>query len=186
VRQTGRIFPSLLAGLASVLALASPSRGGEEQVINAFSTWEGSGQMVQTGAKTSTFVGTLTGAIYIDTEEDGPLYAGMMTCPAVIEVNLEDGSQTAKGDCAIDLNDGPRVFAGIACTGFYLLGCRGDITIKGGTGKLEGVSGSGPVLFRSHLHEMALTAGQPLERRDAGIAVFRNLKVVLPDAAAKP
>jgi hypothetical protein len=31
-----------------------------------------------------------------------------------------------------------------------------------------------------------LAAGQPLERRDAGIAIFRNLKVVLPDAASKP
>jgi hypothetical protein len=186
VRHAGTTVTSLLAGLATIIAAASPSLAAEEQVINAFSTWEGSGQMVQTGPKASTFVGTLTGAIYIDTEEDGPLYAGTMTCPAVIEVNLETGAQTAKGDCAIDLNNGPRVFAGIACTGFYLLGCRGDITITGGTGKLEGVTGSGPVLFRSHLHEMALAAGQPLERRDAGIAIFRNLKVVLPDAAAKP
>jgi hypothetical protein len=186
MKRTRTIFTPLLAGLASIIALASPSLAGEEQVINAFSTWEGSGQMVQTGPKVSTFVGTLTGAVYIESAEDGPLYAGTMTCPAVVEVNLEDGSQSAKGDCAIDLQDGPRVFASIACTGFYLVGCRGDFTIKGGTGRLEGVSGSGPVLFRSHLHEMALTAGQPVERRDAGIAVFRNLKVVLPDAAAKP
>jgi hypothetical protein len=185
-RRAGRSFTPLLAGLASIIALAPPSLAGEEQVINAFSTWEGSGQMVQTGPKVSTFVGTFTGAVYVESDEDGPLYAGTMTCPAVVEVNLEDGSQTAKGDCAIDLNNGPRVFAGIACTGFYLLGCRGDITIRGGTGKLEGVSGSGPVIFRSHLHEMALAAGQPLERRDAGIAIFRNLKVVLPDAASKP
>src|SRR5215475_14422908 len=125
----------------------SPAFGAEDATVKAFAAWQGGGQLLETGAKEVTFVGSLTGTVYAETDK-GPLESGSLVCPAMVRINIEDGSQTGSGRCTIAADDGSRIFADISCTGFRLVGCDGQFTLTGGTQRFQGITGGGPVTIR--------------------------------------
>lgn len=152
----------------------------EQQTINAFSSWQARGQMFDTGPDQMTFVGSFAGMIYVDTEK-GPLDAGYMICPAIFEFEVKSGVQTGKGHCAIATRDDERVYADLNCTGVVGVGCKGTFTLTAGTGKFEGVTGSGNVTIRSTLHESANLAGNTIEQGVTGIIYWRNFTFKLKE-----
>lgn len=170
----------LLAGAAIVSVPASGA--GAEETLKAFAAWQGRGQLFETGPLRATFVGSFSGMVFVDTEK-GPLDAGFMVCPAIIDINLADGTQEAKGRCTITGKDGGRVYADVACKGVHMVGCNGDFKFTGGTDRFEGITGGGPVTIRSGLNEAAVGAGNIVQESAGGIIIWPKLTYKLSDKA---
>jgi hypothetical protein len=171
-----------LAAIGSLCAAwfgAAPVSAAEEQTVKAFAAWQGRGQMFETGPNRSTFVGSFTGMIYVETEK-GPLDAGYMTCPAILDVNITDGTQEGKGRCTIVANDGARAYADLNCKGVHLVGCDGQFTFTGGTDRFKGITGGGPVTIRSGLKDFAMGHGNIVQESAGGIIVWPKLTYKLP------
>ncbi len=172
-------------GLAAIgfccaaISMIAPASAGEEQTIKAFAAWQGRGQMFETGPDRATFVGSFTGMVFVETEK-GPLDAGYMTCPAIVDINIVDGSQEGKGRCTITAKDGARAYAEVTCKGVHLVGCDGDFTFTGGTDRFEGISGGGPVTIRSGLKDFAMGDGNIVQESAGGIIVWPKLTYKLP------
>lgn len=143
---------SIMLPIAAIFfALAAlPARAGTEETIHAFSVWESHGAFYVPGKEESTFSATLIGRLYVETEK-GPIEAGMLSCPATVHIKSADRTQRGSAICAISTKDGGQVFAELTCTGIYMIGCSGEAKITGGTGRFEGVTGSGKFTIRSDL-----------------------------------
>jgi hypothetical protein len=181
----GAAFKGVL-GLALMTAAAGPVSAAEEGTIEAFSSWEARGQLYPTGPEEATFVGSLSGVIYVKGQgsqmDISSIDAGLMTCPAVLMINTRDGSQNAKGKCVIMTPDADRVYAKFECTGTYMQGCNGDFTLTGGTGGKANISGGGPIQFKSALGQVAQTApGSIVQQAAVGIAVWPKLTYSVPE-----
>ncbi len=111
---TKRLMLSVAAvGMAYTVA-ASPA-AGEETTIDAFSVWQARGHIFKTGENIGMFLGALQGTFFVETP-DGPVAAGKIICPGVLEVNLKDGTQTGEGSCMITVENGSQVYANWTCS----------------------------------------------------------------------
>ncbi len=173
-----------LAILCAGIVAPAVASADQEQTIKAFAAWQGRGQMYETGPHHATFVGSFSGMIFVETDK-GPLDAGFMTCPAIVDVDLSSGKQEGKGRCTISAKDGARAYAEIACKGVHLVGCDGDFTFTGGTDRFAGISGGGPITIRSGLQEFAMGGGNTVQESAGGIIIWPKLTYKLPDAAAQ-
>lgn len=181
MKRINRVVAAL--GLLGVVLFApSIAMADEEQTIKAFAAWQGRGQMYETGVNRATFVGSFSGMVFVETDK-GPLDAGFMICPAIVDVNLSDATQEGRGRCTISAKDGSRAYGEIACKGVHLVGCDGDFTFTGGTDRFAGISGGGPITIRSGLQEFAATGGNTVHESAGGIIVWPNLTYKLPEAA---
>jgi hypothetical protein len=151
----------------------------EEATVEAFSVYRSEGELARTGPKSATFAGTATGLFFVQTTE-GPGRPSQIVCPSSIEVDLETGAQTGKGKCTIENRDGESVFADWTCKGYHLVGCRGDFTLTGGTGRFQGVSGGGKMTVRSDLHEISLASANTISRTSQGVIWWEKLRVEMP------
>jgi hypothetical protein len=124
-------------------------------------------------------VGSFIGAVYIKSGE-GPIDSGFMTCPTIVDMNVTDGKETAKGRCTITAKDGSRVYADLSCNGVQFVGCNGDFTITGGTDRFKGITGGGPINIRSDVRDMAMGAGNIVNAAAAGIILWPKLVYKLP------
>lgn len=180
--MTGRRFrPALIAGLAAALAgPAAPAAAEEERTVDAFAVCQASGQAYRTGEATAVFVGALRGPIFVETDE-GPIQAGEIICPGIVDFSLADGSQTGEGRCIMTATDGAQMFADWTCEGFHLIGCAGDFTLTGGTERFTGVTGGGRVTWRSGLHRVVSGGDDDRAIESAvGIAFWRDFTYKLP------
>ena len=166
------------AVIAIAIAMSVPAVA-EEGTVKAFSSWEARGQIYPTGPKETTFVGVLSGILYV-TDETGSMDAGLITCPVTVAINTEDGSQVADGKCVIVTPDGERIYAAFTCSGVYLEGCNGDFTLKGGTGDKENISGGGPIQIKTAFANIAAIPGSVVEQTAVGLAVWPELTYKLP------
>jgi len=169
-----------LAAAAALLAWASPALAQDKPGIDAFAVWQGQGAMVKTGEQSATLVGVLEGPMFIETSE-GPVNAGTIVCPATVEVRLDDRTQKGTGLCTFFAEDGAEVYGNWICTGLHMVGCRGTMTITGGSGRLKGVAGTGPILIRSNFARLApgkLTGA--IGEAGGGIMVLRGLELRVP------
>ncbi len=169
------------AAIGMVHAAAASPAAAEEQTIEAFSVWHARGHLVKTGESSGTFVGALRGRFFVETSE-GPVEAGTIVCPATLEVDLEDASQSGQGRCVITSEKNAQVFASWTCSGYHLIGCSGEFTLTGGTGKFSGVTGGGPFTLRSTIHGIAASAkaASVVEEASIGIAHWKALRYKLP------
>lgn len=181
MKQTpASLFLAAILGATMALGLVVAADAAEENTIQAFASWQGQGTLVPMGSNFAVMVAALRGVVYIQTEH-GPQRAGTIICPAVAEVSLADGAQTGNGRCAWTANDGDRVFAEWTCKGRHLIGCKGDYTLTGGTGRFEGVTGGGPMVLRSEMGTIAAEAsGEAIERTATGILFWPALKYTIP------
>ena len=169
------------AAIGVVHTAATSPATAEEQTIEAFSVWHARGHLVKTGESTGTFVGAMRGRFFVDTPE-GPVEAGTIVCPGTLEVDLEDASQSGQGRCVITSEKDTQVFANWTCSGYHLIGCSGEFTLTGGTGKFSGVTGGGPFTLRSAIHGMAASAKavSVVEEASIGVAHWKELRYKLP------
>jgi hypothetical protein len=180
--MTRRIRRFIAIGLTAMLAaavLARPAHAAEEGTLKAFAAWQGDGQTVQTGTNEATFIGTITGTVYVETDK-GPIDGGRMVCPAMLLVNIEDGTQSGTGRCSITARDGARIFAQLACTGVHLVGCDGEFTLTGGTDRFAGITGGGHFTVRSQLQELIRLSGSTVVQSASGIMFWRDLHYQVP------
>jgi hypothetical protein len=161
------------------LMLCGPVFAADEATVEAFATWEGRGQLFETGPKEMTFVGALSGVLYVKTEK-GPLNSGRLTCPAIVVISIEDGSQNGTGRCTITSKDGARVYAEITCSGYHLVGCDGDLKFTGGTGRFEGITGGGKLTIRSEFGEIDAVSEAAAQEDTKGIIYWPELHYALP------
>jgi hypothetical protein len=173
-------------GLLSLAALAIAAAASAEDVptINAFAMWQGQGQIIETGTSRIALIGAFGGPLFVETSE-GPAEAGTITCPLLLQIETTSGRQIGTGSCVFTATDGARAFGDWDCTGVHLVGCRGTFTLTGGTGRLEGVSGTSTILFRGRPERLRAQVGL-IGAESIGIAVWRDLKVTGGKAAAKP
>lgn len=172
-----RLWIGLLAIAAALLAPAA--NAAEEGTLKAFAAWQSDGQAVQTGPNEATFIGTISGAVYVETEK-GPVDGGRLVCPAMLLVNMTDGTQSGAGRCSITAKDGARIFAQLACTGVHLVGCHGDFTLTGGTDRFAGITGGGPFTVRSSLRELVGLTDNTVVETVSGIMYWPELHYKVP------
>jgi len=175
---------ALMVACLSGIAFSGAARAQDEQSIKAFAAWQGRGQIFETGPDRATFVGSFSGMIFIDTEK-GPLDAGYMVCPAILDVNVKDGTQEGKGRCTISAKDGSRAYADISCKGVHMVGCNGDFTFTGGTDRFEGLTGGGPITIRSGVQDFAVGGGNTVQESAGGIIIWPKLTYKLAKASAQ-
>lgn len=178
-RSRRRIAAILLATVVPAIAMLSPAARAAEESISAFSVWQGSGPLLQTGEKQATFIGVFAGDVYVETER-GPLATGSMACSAVVEIDLASGGQNGTAHCAFRADDESAIYAALTCSGIHMVGCDGDFVITGGTGRFAGISGGGPSTIRGNFHEFKVQAGQPVQEAVTGIIYWPELRYTLP------
>jgi hypothetical protein len=173
------ILPACIMAALAAAVPAGPATAVEQATIEAFAAWSGEGRAVQTGPNEATFVGTLSGTVYGATE-NGPVESGRMLCPAIVRVNMEDGSQSGAGRCSFTAKDGAQIFAELTCTGIHLIGCDGDFTLTGGSGRFAGIGGGGKVTLRSEFRELVGVSGGSVVESVSGIMFWPSLSYQLP------
>lgn len=171
--------------LSSVLSLViSLSLAAEEGTVEAFSEWKARGQIFPTGPEEATFVGALSGVLYVEGKtkagEKRSIDAALITCPGTMVINVTDGSQVGDGRCVIVTPDGERVYARFTCAGTYLEGCNGEFTLTGGTGEKKNISGGGPIQLKSAIAQLVGIPGTMVEQTAIGIALWPELTYKLP------
>ncbi len=178
--MSSRVWMQLGALALLVLStFSSRPATAKEATVKAFSAWQGQGHLFETGPTELTFVGALTGTMYVETER-GPLASGQMLCPATVTIRTDDGAQEAKGRCVITAKDGARVFAEISCAGFHLIGCDGDFTLRSGTGRFEGINGKGRLIIRGEFNELNPVSKVAAQEEATGILYLRELHYTIP------
>ena len=170
--------------LGAVLAaslIAAPTVAAEEQTVNAYAAFEGEGKVHVTGEKTGIFVGAIVGQLFVESEK-GPLHAGRIVCPAMMQIDLENGNQAGSGRCTITAEDGAQVFSVWSCRGAHLVGCNGLLMLTGGTGRTAGVSGSGPLTIRTTSRGLVKTSSDKdsVTEFARGVLVLRGFKYRTP------
>jgi hypothetical protein len=146
----------------------------EEPALKAFSAWNAQGQVLQSGENRVTFVGSFSGIVYVE-QDQGPVAAGFMACPTVIDVNTKDGKERGDGRCSFTAKDGAQLFADFSCRGVRMVGCHGDFTFTGGTARFKGITGGGPVTIRSSVDELKSGNGGAIDGVAAGIIFWPKL-----------
>jgi hypothetical protein len=108
----------------------------------AFHTgWKFTGELKKLGPAHMQGHGTVSGVTFNDSGS-GPLHLGPANCFDVFFV--VDGKGRNKGYCTFSDADGDRIFTEFTGNFTFENGGEGTNNIAGGTGKYEGVTGSGP------------------------------------------
>lgn len=179
-----RVFPSLilssLVSLVSVgFAVLPESAKAQEEKLKGLAAWEGQGMLFQMEGKQVHFVGAFVGVLVIGNEEE-PLEAAKMVCPATVETDLETGNETGHGRCILTDKDNNKVFAKWNCDGDPA-NCKGRFIFTGGTGKFEGISGDNEFFVKTDVMALKTTGEQGLvQQAAAGQAVWPEIQYELP------
>jgi hypothetical protein len=169
-----KVVVTVLASLMALSALTLRAGAEDEPPIKAFSAWTARGQIFETGESRMTFVGSFAGIVYVE-QEYGPIDAGYMTCPTVLDISTADGKERAEGRCTVTAKDGARLYADFSCRGVRMVGCAGDFTLTGGTMRFKGITGGGPITIRSSVDDMKPGSAGAVEGAAAGIIVWPKL-----------
>ena len=173
---------SATVAMAFTASLApGPTEAAEQQVINAFSAWAGEGVVYDSGPSAGTFVGAISGTLYVQTDK-GPASGGFMVCPAMLEIDLVDATQRGRGTCTITGDDGAKVYAEWTCQGVHLIGCDGDFRLTGGSGRMAGITGAGSLTVRTTTRVTSTEANVKGSTTEigSGILLLGDLAYTLP------
>ena len=176
---------ALLAMAALPTSSGSTTAIAETRTISAIVPWQGQGQLFPIAVDKLQFLGALEGIMYVETA-DGDMNEAFVRCPIVQYVDGADRSTSARGNCVITVSPEDAVFAEMSCEGVAGL-CSGDIKLTGGTGRFEGVSGSGKLTVRSPVHALAadLSDGTVVQSRRRTDAAPRGAIAIPTDAEAE-
>ena len=127
-------------------------------------------------------LGVSTRTVYnLARKKEGALDTAKLLCPAMLEVNLDDGTQSGGGRCIIQAASGDRVYARWTCAGEHGAGCKGPFTLLSGTGKFKGITGQGEFQIRSDIAVyVAEFPGDSVTGKAAGVAIWPALTYKIP------
>ena len=152
----------------------------EEGTVKAMSAWQSQGDLYKVGENKGYFLGAFGGVLFVE-DEKGSLDAAHIQCPGTMDINLEDGSAEAEGKCLITDREDNLIFAKWMCGGIMLEGCEGRFDITGGTGKFEGITGSGDFFTRTAIGELSMDIPvNGIQATSVGLAIWRNLHYKFP------
>jgi hypothetical protein len=178
--MTMQSWRGLLIVFTLILATGVLPGHAEEATVKAMSPWQAEGEFFLVKENQALFVGAFEGIMFVETEQ-GALDAARLLCPGMVEVNLDDGTQSGEGRCIITNSDGDRVYAGWNCAGQHGAGCQGKFTLLGGTGKFKGIRGHSDFWIRSDMATyVADIPGESVRGSASGIAVWPALTYTLP------
>ena len=175
-----RVIPGHTVWIAATALLLIGRPGlADTNTISAVIPWQGQGQVFPVSTDQMRFLGSIEGIMYVETA-DGEMDEAFVRCPIVQEIDYANGRNSATGSCMITVSPEDAVFADLRCEGSEGL-CRGEITLTGGIGRFEGVTGSGRLTARSPVEALAadLTDGTLLTL-SAGILLIPELEVTVP------
>ena len=150
-----------------------------DATVRAVAAVSSQGGFVEVGPHRALFMGALQGTLYIETGPED-LDGSAMVCPVSFTTEGVAPDYTAEGYCTIARAEEHKVYARWTCTGTVLQGCRGRLTLTGGTGRFAGISGDGDLQVRVVLREFSDTSGAA---PGSGIGVARQIGtglVILP------
>ena len=162
-----------------LFGLSAWAHSAETKSLKAFIPWEGEGRVFTIAPETVLFLGSLEGIIYVEKAE-GEMDEGFVRCPVSQKIDLKTQATSGSGYCMITVSETETVYAEWTCKG-KVGGCAGQFNVTGGTGALEGVTGSSEMIVRSPLR--ALVADMPsgsLLRSASGIVILPELNYTLP------
>lgn len=167
-----------LAGHAQTPAAppAAAPAAAEEQSFNAFAVAAVQGTIVRAGEQKAMMVGTLAGLVFVETDE-GPVEAGKVSCAASMQLDSQSRELAGSGICTFTAADGATSWGNWECAGYELVGCRGKLTLTGGTGRLQGASGGGSMLWRPSARASEKQADGTMQIGSTGILIWRDFKV---------
>jgi len=160
--------------LVAPALLAFAAAAEETVTVDAFAVLEGRGTVIASSATAATFAGEMHGPYFIDAGQ-GPIPSGRIVCVGTIEADTADGSQTGSARCRIEAGDGAVAYGQFTCTGWRLVGCAGDFTLEGGSGRLAGVSGGGPIVVRRYETTLTPAGDGGIFEEALGIASWKGL-----------
>ncbi len=169
-------------GLALLIAAAGPcnsAAAGDEGTVKAFAAWTARGATFQTGVHEATFVGSLAGPIFVETDK-GMVNSGRLSCPAIVDIGLDDGKERGEGRCTITARDGAQIYAEITCTGVFMIGCHGDLKLTGGTERFAGITGTGKAMIRSDLQRFVPVSEGAAAQDGTGSLILTGLHYKIP------
>ena len=167
-----------LFGLVAAVA-PGDARAETQEKIDAIVAWTGNGTSYEVGSERAVFVGALTGPVYVQTDK-GWVPSGIATCPMMIDVVTASAEQVAQGRCTLENPDGDMIYAEVTCRGIYRVGCDGTMTLTGGTGAFEGITGSGEITVRSERRNVVESGHGTTQEDGVGIMVIEGLTYTLP------
>ena len=171
------VLPLIMATL--VLCTWTGPTDAASSTISAVVPWQGQGQIFPVGTDKLRFLGYLEGIMYVETAE-GDMNEAFVRCPIVQDIDATDGTTSASGNCVIVASTTDSVFAELTCEGIAGL-CSGEFKLTGGTGRFEGISGSGKMTVRSPVHVLAADLSEgTVVHLAAGILQIPELKYSLP------
>ena len=169
----------LMIGALALMTSMMPGYA-DQTTVKAAAVWQGQGRFYKATENLALFTGYFEGIMAVENKQ-GALDSASMVCPAMLEVNLTDGTQQGEGHCIIVASGGDHVYANWTCTGKHLEGCAGPFTIKGGTGRFSKVSGQSEFVVRSSMAEYVMTLPEGgVTANFAGQAAWSALKYNTP------
>ena len=161
---------------ALLLPLGAARAQDEPQVFNAFAVAVANGTILKAGARELMVIGTLKGPMFIETDE-GPVDAGSVVCGASVKVEQAGGRHSGSGVCTFQAQDGATAWGDWECAGYELIGCRGKLTLTGGSGRFEGVTGEGAMVWRPSAHELKKQLDGTTLQNTTGLLIWRDFKL---------
>lgn len=177
--MTRKLAALSMASVGLVTAFWATAVRAEDRTMAVIVPWQGQGQIFAVAVDRLRFLGAIEGIMYVESAE-GEMNEAFVRCPIVQDIMSADGSTSASGSCEISVAPEDTVFAEMSCKGMQGL-CRGVFELTGGTGRFEGIRGSGDMTVRSPVHALAadLTDGT-LMHAGAGLLRIPKLRVRLP------
>jgi hypothetical protein len=165
----------LWAAVSTALALSAPHAWAAGGAARVMAPWEAHGNLYQVEPGKLLYQGTFEGIMYAEGEK-GIFDGATIVCPATHHIDVEAGEVEGSGNCMIETADGDVVYARYECGG-KVGACTGKFQIIGGTGKLEGITGSSDFRIRTVLAGLArkLGAGGVITQGE-GLATWASLK----------
>jgi hypothetical protein len=157
MHRTARTAGMMIA-LATTFALCGVAKAEEFKGTLLF-PWEAHAKVYDVGPKTLMFVGQVEGTLYAEAASKGIFDAAVTICPMLYEIDVESGNTRSEGRCAVyPKGEEGVIYATYSCHG-EIGSCAGRLVLTGGTGKFEGISGSGPMASRTGAGDLAIKLG---------------------------
>ena len=173
-----RSWIAFLLGLT--LLGSSVALQAREETLAITMPWDGQGTIYHIGIDKRLFMGAFEGIMYIKTDE-GELDAAFADCPAAMHIDVKSKATSGSGYCMITPSEGDAVFAEWSCKGKVGV-CKGIFKLTGGTGALQGITGSGELKIRSVMGPLLLgMADGSTLRAASGLAVLPKLTYRVPN-----
>ena len=163
----------LVAALLWIVLCTSPTVADDKITIDAIVEYEGNGQVYRTGETRGTFVGAINGQLSVEGEKP-PLHAGHIVCPALVVIEPDIDQQYGNGQCVITTDDGAQIFAEWSCRGKHMVGCSGKMKLIGGTARLAGITGGGPLIVKTKFRGV----GEVSSRNDSAAMFGRGVLIL--------